>query len=145
MLKNNNQSHSLFNIEGVRDINPEMAANYSGGISLENARRVGGGGLLGGVDPDVILYSEKSGKGKSFRVNAATDYGIFNVGEGFNDLASSVRIKRGAWEFYENSEYNEGPSQRGPLSTEERSFTRGPGFYNLGINNNSISSLKRIA
>ena len=143
MLKNNDRSHSLFNIEGVRDINPEMAANYSGGISLEGARRAPGGGLVGGVDPDVILYSEKNRKGKSFRVNAATDDGIPNVGEGFNDLASSVVIKRGAWRFYENSRYNEVNTESGTSSSGQQ-FTRGPGSYNLGANNNKITGLKRI-
>ena len=140
MLKNNKnynkQSQSLSNVKGVRDLDPETAANYSGGRGVINHPR---------WIPDVILYSEKNGKGKSIRINAATDDGIPNVGDGFNDLTSSVWIKRGAWKFYEDSEYNEGPDQRGDNFGTEQSFTREPGFYNLGANNNLISSLKRIA
>ena len=135
MLKNNKQFDSLSNIKGVRDLNPETAASYTGGRGVINHPT---------WRPDVILYSEKNGKGKSIRVNAATDDGIPNVGEGFNDLTSSVVIRRGAWKFYENSRYNEVETESG-TSEEGQSFTRGPGFYNLGANNNKITGLKRIA
>ena len=47
MLESNNKSHSLSNIKSVRDIDPETAANYSGGK-----------GTLFGDDPDVILYTK---------------------------------------------------------------------------------------
>ena len=138
MLKNNNQSHSLFNVKGVRDIDPEMAASYTGGRGVINHPT---------WKPDVILYSEKNGKGKSIRINAATDDGIPNVGDGFNDLTSSVRIKRGAWKFYEDFGYNVGTgNQAGEKEASGgNSFIRGPGFYNLGINNNNITGLRRIA
>ena len=133
MLKNNKQFHSLSNIKGIRDLNPEVAASYAGGIGVINHPT---------WSPDVILYSEKNGKGKSIRINAATDDGIPNVGEGFNDLTSSIRIKRGAWKFYSETKFN--VPTPGNSADGEQSFTRGPGYYNLGTNNNKISSLKRI-
>lgn len=142
MLKNNKnynkQSQSLSNVKGVRDLDPETAANYSGGRGVINHPR---------WIPDVILYSEKNGKGKSIRINAATDDGIPNVGDGFNDLTSSVWIKRGAWKFYDDTNYNgeNSPRQSSNSLAKRQSFTRGPGFYNLGANNNRLSSLKRIA
>ena len=132
MLKNK-QFHSLSNIKGVRDINPEVAASYTGGRGVINHPT---------WSPDVILYSERNGKGKSRRINAATDDGIPNIGEGFNDLTSSIRIKRGAWRFYGDTNY--GNPGRGN-SVDDGDFTRGPGFYNLGANNNKITSLRRIA
>ena len=135
MLKNK-QFDSLSNIKGVRDINPEVAASYTGGRGVINHPT---------WSPDVILYSERNGKGKSRRINAATDDGIPNIGEGFNDLTSSIRIKRGAWRFYSNSLYNDNDAPLEAYSEPGQDFTRGPGFYNLGANNNKITSLKRIA
>lgn len=142
MFKINNQSNSLDNINFVQDISSEIAANYSGGISLRGARRVRGGGLVGGVDPDVTLYEDSSARGRSLGVNAATNNGILNLGS-FNDETSSVVIERGVWEFYADSDYNNGPKESAS-STGRRSFARGPGRYNLGANNDAISSLKRI-
>lgn len=145
MSKINNQSNSLDNINFVRDISSEIAANYGGGISLRGARRVRGGGLVGGVDPDVTLYDNRNRTGRSFRVNAATNDGVLNFGS-FNDEASSVVIKRGVWEFYSDSDYNRGPNAGGSgiFSEDPRSFARGPGTYVLGVNNDALSSLKRI-
>ena len=142
MSKINNQSNRLDKINFVQDITSETAANYSGGVSLRGARRVRGGGLVGGVDPDVILYDGRNRTGRSFRVNAATNDGVLNFGS-FNDDASSVLIRRGVWEFYSDSDYNRGP-RAGFGSESRRSFARGPGRYNLGANDNALSSLKRI-
>ena len=143
MSKINNQSNRLDNINFVQDIASETAANYRGGISLAGARRVRGGGLVGGVDPDVILYDGKNRRGRSVSVNAATNNGVLNLGS-FNDDTSSVVIKRGVWEFYTDSDYNRGPKDGGIFSDDGRSFARGPGAYNLGANDDALSSLKRI-
>ena len=122
MLKSNNLSHSLSNIEGVRDLNPETAANYSGGR-----------GFRFGPNPDVILYTNPNAKGASLNINAATGDGIPNVGDDFNDRVSSIVVKKGSWRFFEDSNYG-GQNTR----------TLGPGYYNLGANDDLITSAFRV-
>ena len=123
MLKSNNQSQSLYNIKGVRDIDPETAANYSGGK-----------GYLYGDNPDVILYTKANGQGASLNVNAASFDGVPNIGEDFNDRISSIKIIRGEWRFFEDSNYGDG-----------RTGTLDRGFYNLGFTiNDDITSAFRV-
>lgn len=123
MIESNNQSQSLSNIEGVRDIDPETSASYSGGR-----------GFRFGSDPDVILYTKANGQGASLNINAASFDGLPNIGEDFNDKVSSIRIRRGEWRFFKDANY-EGL----------RTPTLGAGkLYNIGKNNDEITSAFRV-
>ena len=122
MLKSNNQSQSLYNIEGVRDIDQETAANCSGGR-----------GFRFGSNPDVILYTDPNARGASLNLNAATGDGIPNIGDDFNDRTSSIIVRRGKWRFYEDSNYG-----------KDKTRTLGPGKYNLGANDDKITSAFRV-
>lgn len=101
-------------------------------------------GFLNGSDPDVILHKDPDGTGLTMGVNAATDDGVPNIGfsdgQGggfettFNDTVSSITILRGAWQFFDDSNY--------------RGDTTGrldPGSYNLGHMNDKITSAFRVA
>ena len=137
-MSNINQSQNLFALDLVQDLDDKTAATCSGGR-----------GYLYGSDPDVILYQDSNQKGYSLGVNAATGDGISNIGyilepplfvtffepvnkTNFNDLTSSVTIKRGLWQFYEDENYGGSSS------------ILGPGTYNFKGNNDKITSLKRV-
>ena len=129
MSKINNQSNSLDKVKFVRDIDTETAASYSGGE-----------GFLYGRNPDVILYKGKNGTGQSLGLNAATGDGLRNFGLNgsfettFNDTVSSIRVRRGSWQFWRDSGY------RGDTTGLLR-----PGkLYNLGYNNNELTSAARL-
>ena len=138
MSKINNQSNSLDKVKFVRDIDTETAANYSGGVSLAGASEKRGGALVGGGDPDLIVYLDANEGWLGLTINSATGKGIDDLGNAasvFNDRISSFTIRRGRWRFYENSTY------RGIAG--RRSY--GPGVYNVTPRfNDSISSLRRV-
>jgi hypothetical protein len=129
----NNQTQDLFAIDAVQDLDNETAATCSGGV-----------GYLYSSDPDVILHKDPNGQGLSIGVNAATGDGVPNIGfadgQGggfettFNDSVSSITIKRGAWQFFDNDNY--GGDTTGRLN---------PGTYNLGANDDKITSAFRVA
>jgi len=123
----NNQTQDLFALDTVQDLDNETAATCSGGD-----------GFLNGPDPDVILYKDPNLQGESLGVNAATGDGIPNIGNAFNDQTSSILIKRGVWRFYQDVSYNQG-------NPPANFVVLGPGNYNLGANNDNITSLERIA
>ena len=147
MHKSNNESHSLSNIEGVQDITQETAANYSGGA-----------GYLNSSDPDVILHKDPNGMGDSLNVNAAIADTLSNIGtndgnggggdNGFNDQTSSITILRGTWRFYTeantttNLPTNWFETINAPLN--QITIPLGPGRYNLGANNDAITSAERV-
>ena len=139
MSKIKDRSNTLDKVNFVQDITSENAANYSGGISLRGTRKVRDGeALVGGVDPDIILFEDANEGGESLAVNAGTNAGISllrgSLG-GFNNSISSFRIFRGEWRFFKNAGYKNGSSQR-----------LGPGVYNLSRSwNDQISSLRRAA
>lgn len=140
MSKINNQSKSLHNIEFVQDISPESAANYSGGA-----------GFLNSADPDVILHKDINGQGGSLNLNAAIGDGLTNIGtndgnggggdNGFNDQTSSITILRGNWQFGDNT--GNAADTLGIILGQETDIL-GPGTYNLGANNDRISSAARV-
>jgi Beta/Gamma crystallin len=134
-MSNINQTQDLFALDTVQDLDNETAAKCSGGV-----------GYLYGRDPDVILYEHEKGGGKSMSVNAATGDGIPNIGfingqgagshpTGFNDITSSIWIKRGVWIFHDDAGYN------GQTTGVLRAGFR----YDLGANNDRITSLFRVA
>ena len=145
MSKSNNQSNSLDNIEFVEDISQETAANCSGGA-----------GYLNSSDPDVILHKDPNGMGDTLNVNAAIGDGLSNIGtndgnggggnNGFNDQTSSITILRGTWQFYSDDNFNTSISTTEGLTNFDQQVTRplGPGNYNLGANNDMITSAVRI-
>ncbi|MDF5732473.1 MAG: beta/gamma crystallin-related protein [Rhizonema sp. PD38] len=129
----NSNTLAQLNLSVVKELNDEVAATCSGGV-----------GFLYGSNPDVILYKDSNLQGQSIGVNAATNDGIPNIGfsDGngggfsttFNDQTSSIKIIRGSWQFFDDSNYRGDTTGR-----------LGPGTYNLGVNNDKITSLIRLA
>ena len=115
------------------ELDNETAAACSGGVAY-----------LYGSNPDVILHKDSNGQGQSIGANASTGDGIRNVGfsDGkgggfnttFNDTVTSITIKRGSWQFFDDSNY--GGDTTGRL---------GPGSYQLGHMNDKITSFIRVA
>jgi hypothetical protein len=127
----NNQSLDLFALDTVQDLDNETAATCSGGEGFLSAPE----------GADVILYKDFDGQGLSLGANAATSDGVSNIGflngpqeSTFNDTVSSIRVVRGRWSFFQDANY--GGDNTGPL---------GPGLYNLGHNNDKITSAFRNA
>lgn len=108
--KNNHQSNSLDSIKFVQNIDPQTAANYSGGAGRIND---------GNNDPDIILYEDANQQGQSIGINASIGDGIDNlaneIGE-FNDKTSSIKILRGQWRFFDDAGSSEGSPVFGPGS-----------------------------
>jgi len=125
----NNQTQDLFALDTVQDLDNETAATCSGGV-----------GFLFGPDPDVILHKDPNGQGQPLGVNAATGDGVPNIGlingqeTTFNDQVSSITIKRGSWNFFGDDNYR--GQSTGVLA---------PGTYNLGANDDAITSAFRVA
>lgn len=128
----NINNKNLFAIDAVQDLDNETAATCSGGVAY----------LYSG-DPDVILHKDPNGQGQSLNANASTGDGISNIGftsgngsggqeTTFNDSVSSITILRGTWSFFQNDNY--GGDTTGLL---------GPGTYNLGHNDDRITSFFR--
>jgi Beta/Gamma crystallin len=113
-----------------QELDNETAAACSGGLAY-----------LRGPNPDVILFQHHGLSGRSIGANATTGDGIRNVGfsdgqgggsnTAFNDITSSILIRRGEWRFFEHTNCQGG------------SILRGPGQYNLGFENDKISSFRR--
>ena len=133
-MSNINQAQNLFALDTVQDLDDETAATCTGGAAYVN-----------GPNPDLFLYKDPNGTGGSLGVNAATNDGIPNVGADFNDKTSSITINRGVWEFYENAQYNNKDSYNPYVNRNGQSVVLGPGNYNLGANNEKITSIKRLA
>ncbi|KAB8332899.1 hypothetical protein SD80_013490 [Scytonema tolypothrichoides VB-61278] len=128
----NNNTLAQLNLSAVKELNDEVAATCSGGEGFLTSPD---------SDPDVILYKDPDGQGLSIGVNAATGDGVSNIGilpggqeSTFNDTVSSIKVVRGTWSFFQNQGY--GGDNTGPLA---------PGLYNLGHNNDAITSALRNA
>ena len=142
MSKIKDRSNRLNKVNFVQDITSEIAANYSGGVSLAGAQSVFGGALISGEDPDLVIYQDANEGGFSLDINAATNRGIFELGTVDNDFAnlldnniSSFTIFRGQWRFFRDRFYGGGGTTR-----------LGPGTYNVSSSfNDSISSIRRVA
>lgn len=129
----NNNTLAQLNLSAVKEINDEVAATCSGGV-----------GYLYGSDPDVILHKDPNLRGQAMGVNAATGDGIPNIGFSngnggglsttFNDTVSSITIRRGSWQFFDNAGYRGDTTGR-----------LGPGTYWLGHMNDKITSALRVA
>jgi hypothetical protein len=128
MTKINNQSNSLDSIEFVQDISPETAANYSGGADF-----VFGGG-------NIILHKDPNGQGQSLGINSSIGEDI-NIGlfptngreTTFNDTVSSITINDGIWQLYTDEGLKGDTTGALP-----------PGTYNLGANDDAITSIIRV-
>ncbi|MHC5939452.1 beta/gamma crystallin-related protein [Nostoc sp.] len=125
----NNQTLAQLSFSAVKELNDEVAATCSGGVSY-----------LGSNDPDVIFYRDINFGGDSLNLNASTGDGDRNIGldneghdNGFNDQASSIRILRGTWNFFDDSNFQ-----------GQSTGNLGPGNYNLGANNDAITSAFRV-
>lgn len=129
----NNKTQELFAIDVVQDLDNESAATCSGGEGFFNANL---------NNADVILYKDRDGQGLPLGINAATNDGLSNIGiipgsnleSTFNDTVSSIWVKRGVWDFFQDAHF--GGDSTGPLQ---------PGvLYNLGHNNDAITSALRV-
>lgn len=132
MSKINTQSNSLYDIEFVQDINHETAANYSGGISFVSGP--------GNDFANIVLHKDPNGQGLNIGINGAVDetanIGLFSDGieTTFNDTVSSITINEGVWQFFTDDGLV--GDTTGPLP---------PGSYNLGANDDAITSVIRLA
>jgi Beta/Gamma crystallin len=119
MTNIDNQTQNLFAIDAVQDLDNETAATCSGGV-----------GSLNSPNPDVVLFQHKSFQGKSLGLSAASGDGLPNFGtrdgnggggdNGFNDITTAIKVNRGTWEFYTNSNYGGERLILGPGSAIER-------------------------
>jgi hypothetical protein len=121
----NNNTLAELNLSAVKELNDEVAATCSGGIAYESKG-----------DPDILLYDDTSYRGRGKGFNASIGDGHYNlVGNGFNDITSSLKIIRGQWRLFVDKDYN------------GRSIILGPGDYpNIaakGLPDNSLSSILR--
>ena len=128
MSKINNQSKSLDNIKFVRDIDLENAAKYSGGAVRFND---------GNNDPDVIFFSDSNFRGRRLNLNASTGDGPRLFPRSFNDVTSSLIVRKGTWIFYKDANYGGG--------NQEALLLR-PGSYRQvpSNRNDQFSSARRI-
>lgn len=122
-MSNINQTQDLFALGAMQDLDNESAATCSGGV-----------GYLNSGDPDVILYNNAGFQGASLGLNARTGDGLPNFGtrdgnggggnNGFNDKATSIRVIKGTWEFFGNSNYGGDRLTLGPGSFVENVGSR---------------------
>ena len=126
MHKQNKQS--LDNINFVQDITPKDAAEYSGGAVRFND---------GNNDPDVILFSDARFRGRRLNINASTGDGPRLFPRNFNDVTSSVIVRKGTWIFYKDANYGGG---------NRNALLLGPGRYErvASNRNDQFSSALRI-
>ncbi|MEH1834179.1 MAG: beta/gamma crystallin-related protein [Nostoc sp.] len=124
----NKKTLAELSFTAVKELNDEMAATCSGGD-------------VGGPDPDVLLFKDPNQTGQSLGLNSKTGEGIANIGldnegndNGFNDQTSSIRILRGSWNFFSDSDFK-----------GQSTGVLGPGNYALGANNDNITSALRVA
>lgn len=124
----NNNTLAQLNLSAVKELNDEVAATCSGGVFYKNSG-----------DPDVIFYRDINFGGGELRLNASTGDGDPNIGidngrvNGFNDQTSSIRILRGSWNFFDDAGFK-----------GQSTGILGPGNYNLGANNDRITSAFRV-
>ncbi|HEY9769948.1 MAG TPA: hypothetical protein V6C71_15885 [Coleofasciculaceae cyanobacterium] len=142
MSKINTQSNSLHNIEFVQDISSETAASYSGGaVSIGAAGPTFDSSAIGA---DIVFHKDPNGQGQALGLSgdvltangAAGEFVNIGVlpdgGETtFNDTVSSIIVNRGTWQFFTD----DGGGDTGFLA---------PGSYNLGANDDRITSVKLI-
>jgi hypothetical protein len=142
MTKINNQSNRLDTINFVQDITPKAAANYSGGaVSIGAAAPTFDSNAIGS---DIVFHKDPNGQGQKLGLsgsvlNANNAGGEFvNIGvlpgggeSTFNDTVSSITVNRGTWQFFTDAEGGD----TGFLA---------PGNYNLGANDDAITSVKFI-
>ncbi|MEH2325239.1 MAG: beta/gamma crystallin-related protein [Nostoc sp.] len=124
----NKKTLAELSLSAVKELNDEVAATCSGG------------GFVGGPDPDVILFKDPGERGGSLGLNSVTGDGLGNIGldnegnnNGFNDQTSSIKIIRGSWNFFSDSNF------KGQSTGVLR-----PGDYFLGANNDNITSAFRV-
>lgn len=99
-------------------------------LSCEEAAAIQGGQV------DVSLYTNPNFKGRRLNVNT----GIRNlnqVGGGFNDAISSIRVRSGAWIFCTSPNYQGNCTLLG-----EGNY---PSVSNAGLPNDSLSSLRGVS
>ncbi len=124
----NNNTLAQLNLSTMKELNDEVAATCSGGVFYKNSG-----------DPDVIFYRDINFGGGELRLNASTGDGDPNIGidngrvNGFNDRTSSIRILRGSWNFFDDAGFK----------GQSTGILR-PGNYNLGANNDRITSAFRV-
>jgi hypothetical protein len=142
MSKINNQSNSLYSIEFVQNISPETSASYSGGaVTVGVAAPQFDSAAVGS---DIVLYKDSDLQGQSMGLSGQVLEANVGVGEfvnigllpdggesTFNDTVSSITVNRGTWQFFTDDEGGD----TGFLA---------PGNYNLGANNDRITSLKLV-
>jgi hypothetical protein len=143
MTKINNQSNGLDNINFVQDISPETATNYSGGaVSIGAAGPTFDSNAIGA---DIVFHKDPNGQGQKLGLSGSVlttnnanrefvNIGVLpNGGETtFNDTVSSITVNRGTWQFFTDAEGGD----TGFLA---------PGNYNLGANDDAITSVKLIS
>lgn len=119
---------SLDKIDLVQDITPGNAAEYSGGAVRFND---------GNNDPDVILFSDSNFGGRRLNLNASTGDGPRLFPRNFNDVTSSVIVRKGTWIFYKDANYGGG---------NQEALLLGPGNYRQvpSNRNDRFSSARRI-
>ena len=129
-MTNNNQSNPLSEITFVQDITPESAAAISGGAGLSFDSQATG---------EIILHKDSNLQGQKLGLSDSEIGTVYNIGlfgnggeTGFNDATSSITVNEGTWRFFSNV----GNGDTGVLA---------PGTYNLGANNDRITSIERIA
>jgi Beta/Gamma crystallin len=94
------------------------------------------GGHHNPEDPDLILYLNADGKSTliSFSADEVGD-GIEYLGDfGWHHPVSSIWVRRGTWNFYQDPDY----------SGDNTGFLEPEGLYNLGHDNQLITSFKRV-
>ncbi|MEO0014538.1 MAG: hypothetical protein RLZZ535_2927 [Cyanobacteriota bacterium] len=132
MTKINNQSNRLDNINFVQDISPESAANYSGGADF----------VLGSTEDfaNVVLHKDPNAQGQKLGINSSggetINIGLFPGGSEttFNDTVSSITVNEGGWQFFTDD------GGRGDTTGAlVAGFT-----YNLGANDDAITSIRRV-
>lgn len=129
-MTNNNQSNPLSEITFVQDITPESAAAISGGARLSFGSQARG---------EIILHKDSNLQGQKLGLSDSEIGKVYNIGlfasgseTSFNDTTSSITVNEGTWQFFTNV----GNGDTGVLA---------PGTYNLGANNDRITSIKRIS
>lgn len=140
MSKINNQSNRLDNINFMQDITPEAAANYSGGGAT-----VGAGAPTfdsNAIGADIIFHKDPNGQGQALGLSGGVlaangltgefvNIGLLPDGgeTTFNDTVSSITVNSGTWQFFTD----DGGGDTGFLA---------PGRYNLGANDDAITSVQ---
>jgi hypothetical protein len=130
MLNTKEYFNQLDAILAVKELDDEVAATCSGGKIY-----------FGGSDPDVLLFEDKNYGGDVLKINATNGDGDGNLdnsafGSGWNNKTSSITIKRGTWQIFQNDGY------------KGKSKTLKPGKYAnssaFGLADNTLTGIRRI-